>query len=222
MGKLLDLASNCQWGNILLDCFYSLERVIIGVLAAIIIGIAVGLFRSSLPTKLQNNCLIKFLFEAPKFPPPIAWIPFVILFFGIGDLSAYVIVFIGAFSPIFISAYDGARSVPLIIKNTAYSMEVSKWKFLILVILPASLPKIFTGIRAGISMGWMSVIAAEMISGQSGLGYSIQLNRLNLQYNSIILDIILIGLIGYLLFESAGYLEKKIIPWHIKTRNAFL
>jgi len=222
MEKLFNIANSFQWENILFNCLNSLERVVIGVLAAIIIGIAAGLLRSSLPIKLQNNCLVKFLFEAPKFPPPIAWIPFVILFFGIGNLSAYVIVFIGAFSPIFISAYDGARSVPLIIKNTAYSMEISKWKFLILVILPSSLPKIFTGIRAGVSMGWMSVIAAEMISGQSGLGYSIQLNRLNLQYNSIILDIILIGIIGYLLFEGVGYLEKKIIPWHIKTNIKFL
>ena len=222
MEELLNIINNYQWGDILLNCFYSFERVIIGVLIAIIVGVIAGLFRSSLPIKLQNNCLVKFLFEAPKFPPPIAWIPFVILLFGIGNLSAYTSVFIGAFSPIFISAYDGARSVPSIIKNTAYSMEISKWKFLILVILPASLPKIFTGIRAGVSMGWMSVIAAEMISGQSGLGYSIQLNRLNLQYGSIVVDIILIGIIGYLLFEGVGHLERKIIPWHIKTNIKLL
>ena len=63
-------------------------------------------------------------------------------------------------------------------------------------------------------MGWMSVIAAEMISGQSGLGYSIQLNRLNMQYDMMTVDIIMIGIVGFLLFEATVFLQRKVIPWH--------
>jgi ABC-type nitrate/sulfonate/bicarbonate transport system permease component len=196
-----------------LNCAYSVKRVLMGVMAAVIIGITAGLLRSALPRNFKNNRVLRFLFEAPKFPPPIAWIPFVILFFGIGEISAYTIVFIGAFSPIFTNTYDGAESVSRITQNTARSMEIYGIRYLFYIIFQASLPQILTGVRIGISMGWMSVIAAEMISGQSGLGYSIQLNRLNLQYDLMVVDMLLIGFIGFLLFEGAVLFEKKIIPW---------
>ena len=199
---------------IAINCLFSVQRVIAGVIFAIVLGVAIGLGRSLLPPKIKRNGLIKFLFEAPKFPPPIAWIPFVILLFGIGEISAYAIVFIGAFSPIFTSTYEGAESVPLVIRNSARSMEITGIKYLWQVVFQAALPQILTGVRVGVSMGWMSVIAAEMISGQSGLGYSIQLNRLNMQYDLMTVDIILIGIVGFLLFESTVFLQRKIIPWH--------
>ncbi|THB77196.1 MAG: ABC transporter permease subunit [Desulfobulbaceae bacterium] len=201
------------------NCFFSIKRVVVGVLAAVVLGITAGLLRSRLPVPIKSNRLIKLLFEAPKFPPPIAWIPFVILFFGIGEISAYVIVFIGAFSPIFTNAYEGAESVPLALRNAGRSLEISGIKYLYSIIFMASLPQIFTGIRVGVSMGWMSVIAAEMISGQSGLGYSIQLNRLNMQYDLMTVDIVLIGLIGFLLFEGIIFLQKRLIPWHEETMS---
>lgn len=199
---------------IAINCLFSIQRVIAGVLIAIVLGVAIGLGRSLLPPKIKRNGLVKFFFEAPKFPPPIAWIPFVILLFGIGETSAYAIVFIGAFSPIFTSTYEGAESVPLVIRNSARSMEIKGVKYLWQVVFPAALPQILTGVRVGVSMGWMAVIAAEMISGQSGLGYSIQLNRLNMQYDLMAVDIILIGIVGFLLFESTVFLQRKIIPWH--------
>jgi ABC-type nitrate/sulfonate/bicarbonate transport system permease component len=203
---------------IVTNCLYSIQRVVIGVCMALLLGISLGLVRSILPHSIQGNRIINFCFEAPKFPPPIAWIPFVILFFGIGELSAYTIVFIGAFAPIFTNTYDGALSASVIIRNTARSFEIRGFRYLWLILLPAALPQIFTGIRVGVSMGWMSVIAAEMISGQSGLGYSIQLNRLNLKYDLMTLDMVLIGTIGFLLFEGILSLEKKLIPWHDKTK----
>lgn len=202
---------------ILLNCLFSVKRVVVGVLLAVVLGIAFGLLRSALPMRVKRNRLVKLLFEAPKFPPPIAWIPFVILFFGIGEVSAYVIVFIGAFSPIVTATYEGAEAVPEVLRNVGRSMEFKGLRYLWAIVFKAALPQIFTGIRVGVSMGWMSVIAAEMISGQSGLGYSIQLNRLNMQYELMTLDIVLIGIIGFLLFEATLLLQKKLIPWHQET-----
>ncbi|MBU0673314.1 MAG: ABC transporter permease [Proteobacteria bacterium] len=206
-----------EYRTIAVNCLYSIERVLAGVGLAVVVGIAAGLGRSMLPPMLKRNRLLKFLLEAPKFPPPIAWIPFVIIWFGIGETSAYAIVFIGAFAPIFTSTYEGAEAVPLALKNCARSMEIRGARLLWKIILPAAMPQIFTGIRVGVGMGWMSVIAAEMISGQSGLGYSIQLNRLNMQYDQMTVDMILIGIIGFLLFETIILLQKKIIPWHEST-----
>src|SRR5262249_38599643 len=92
--------------------------------------------------------------------------------------------------------------------------EIRGWRYLYHIAFKGSLPGIFVGLRASVSMGWMSVVAAEMISGQSGLGYSIQLNRLNLQYDLMLVDMILIGFIGFLLFELIVVSEKIFIPCH--------
>lgn len=202
---------------ILINSLYSFKRVLIGVCAATIVGVTVGLLRSSLPIYVKGNRVVKLFFDAPRFPPPIAWIPFVIIAFGIGEFSAYTIVFVGAFFPIFVNAYEGAERVPVTIRNIAHSMEIRGLRYVWKVVFPATLPQIFTGVRIGMGMGWMSVIAAEMVSGQSGLGYSIQLNRLNLQYDLVILDFVLIGIIGFILNEGVLYLERVIIPWNDRT-----
>ncbi|NTV14997.1 MAG: ABC transporter permease [Desulfobulbaceae bacterium] len=197
-----------------LNCLYSLSRVGAGVCMAMVIGVALGLGRSLLPVWLKRNRVLKFILEAPKFPPPIAWIPFVIIWLGIGEFSAWVIVFIGAVSPIFTSTYEGAEAVAPPLRNCARSLEVRGFRYLLRIVFPAALPQIFTGVRVGVSMGWMSVIAAEMISGQSGLGYSIQMNRLNMQYDLMTVDMVLIGIIGFLLHEASLLLQKQVIPWH--------
>ncbi len=205
--------------DLLTNSLHSLRRVFVGVALASVAGIVFGILRSQLPLYIKRNKLISFMLDAPKFPPPIAWIPFVIVLFGIGEISAYTIVFTGAFSPIFTNTFEGAESISLTIKNTARSIEIRGIKYLYQIVFKASLPQIFTGIRVGTSMGWMSVIAAEMISGQSGLGYSIQLNRLNLQYSLMFVDVFMIGVIGFFLFEGVRLVERKIIPWNIRIRS---
>lgn len=198
---------------LLSNSFFSLLRVLIGVVIAIMLGISLGFLRFSLPKKIKQNTLFNFLVDMFKYPPPIAWIPFVILWFGIGETSAYVMVFIGAFPPIFTSSYYGADSIPQILIDTAKTFELKNWRYYLQFLLPAALPKILIGIRIGLNMGWMSVIAAELISGQSGLGYSIQLNRLNLQYGLMSVDMIMIGAIGFFLDRMITLIERKVLVW---------
>jgi len=211
------MLENLDYKVAAVNCLYSLSRVGAGVAMAVVVGVALGLGRSLLPSSLKRNRLLRFLLEAPKFPPPIAWIPFVIIGLGIGEFSAYTIVFIGAVSPVFTSTYEGAEAVPLALRNCARSLEIRGFRYLLRIIFPAALPQIFTGLRVGVSMGWMSVIAAEMISGQSGLGYSIQMNRLNMQYDLMTVDMLLIGMIGFLLHEASLLLQRQVIPWHEAT-----
>ncbi len=203
--------------TILYDCCFSLFRVMSGVALAVTVGVAAGLLRSQLPPWIKGNPVVIFVLEAPRFPPPIAWIPFVILSVGIGELAAVTIVFIGAFPPIFTNAFDGAEAVPRRISRTARSMEFRGVSYLLRILLPAAMPQIFTGLRIAMGMGWMSVIAAEMISGQSGLGYAIQIHRYNLQYDLMVLDMVLIGTIGFLLSQMTSMLERKMIPWRSDT-----
>ena len=197
----------------LLNCWASFFRVLLGGTLAVLAGIILGFIRHSFPPFLKRNFLFNLVLDAPKFPPPIAWIPFVILLAGIGNLSALVIVFIGVFPSVFTQTYDALESVKLEVLRTARSMEIKKIQMLRLILIPAIAPQLMTGIRVGFSMGWMSIIAAEMISGQSGLGYSIQINRINLQYQNMVYDIIAIGLIGYGMTNFMMMFERKMALW---------
>ncbi len=199
--------------EILNNCWSSLFRVLCGGSLAFIFGITIGLLRFSLPAFLKRNFIINFILDAPRFPPPIAWIPFVILFFGIGYKAAWAIVFIGVMPSVFINTYEALSSIKTEIIRTARSMELSRTRILFDVYLPAILPQVFTGMRVGLSMGWMSIIAAEMISGDSGLGYSIQLNRINLQYHLMIVDMVLISIIGFFLNFGMLKLQEKVVRW---------
>lgn len=203
-----------SYTDIFLNSWASLLRVICGGSLAFVCGVILGLIRFSMPEFLKKNFIINFLLDAPRFPPPIAWIPFVILLFGIGYKSAWAIVFIGVFPSVFINTYEALSNIKKEIIRSARSMELNSFQLLFKIYLPAILPQVFTGLRVGLSMGWMSIIAAEMISGDSGLGYSIQLNRLNLQYNAMIVDMILISLIGFFINFGMLKLQEKVVPWN--------
>ena len=176
--------------------------------------------RYSLPEKIRRNIFVEFLFEWPRYPPPIAWIPFIILFSGIGYLPSLAIVVIGVFPATMMATYDGLERIPLDLRRLASSMELGRFRFLFNFLLPAVLPQILTGMRIGLGMGWMSIIAAEMVSGQSGLGYSLNLNRLNLRWDWMLADFIAIGLTGFLLQKGFAALEHVLFPWIRGRSNA--
>jgi NitT/TauT family transport system permease protein/sulfonate transport system permease protein len=132
---------------------------------------------------------------------------------GIGNASSYFIVFIGSFFPIFTNVYFGTSSIPQIYKNVAKNYELKKWEYYRYILLNFSLPFIFTGLKIGIGMAWMSVIAAELISSQSGLGYYIQINRLLLRTDRVIIGMALIGVIGLFLQMIIKASEKRIVKW---------
>jgi len=204
------LLKNLSSREIYLHIFTSLLRILIGFSIASITGISLGLILAY-DQRLKD---IKLYIELLRPIPPIAWIPIAIIIFGLGNASAYFIVFLGAFFPIFTNTYFGAISVPHIYKNVASSFEVSKFKYFLKILLFFCLPYIFSGLKIGIGMAWMSVIAAELIGAQSGLGYYIQLNRLLLQTDNIIIGMILIGIIGNLLQKLIEFAEEKIIVWN--------
>jgi ABC-type nitrate/sulfonate/bicarbonate transport system permease component len=203
-------------GELLMHSLSSLQRVLIGFSVAAIIGVGLGLLCASI-----NNLryVINPIVEILRPIPPIAWIPLAIILLGLGDISAYFIVFLGAFFPIFTNTFFGAASLPEKYKNISKSLELSKISYLKNILFKYSLPNIFTGLRIGIGMAWMSVIAAEMIGAQSGLGYFIQMNRLTLGIDKVIIGMLTIGLIGFILYKLINILEKISIPWSENDKN---
>jgi ABC-type nitrate/sulfonate/bicarbonate transport system permease component len=200
--------------ELIIDSWASFYRVICGGSLALIFGVLFGLLRFNFPEYLKRNFLFNLVLDAPKFPPPIAWIPFVILAMGIGEKSALAIVFIGVFPAVATNTYEALSGIKIEILRVAQSLELNSSKILFKIYLPAISPQIFTGFRVGLNMGWMSIIAAEMISGNSGLGYALQLNRLNLRFDLMIVDMVLISLIGFFINWSVSKIEKRAVRWN--------
>lgn len=199
------------------DLLSSLLRVSIGCTCGVLFGILLASIRFSLPTRLQNNPLVIFIFEFMRFPPPIAWLPIVIIFFGISPLSSIFIVFLATFPIVQTNIYDGLFLIPKNIQRMALSLELSRFFKIKSIYIPMILPQVFTGIRLGLGMGWMSIIAAEMVGGQEGLGYSIQAHRVYLQNIEVLKDIFYIGLVGFIFHFSLKKIEQKMTPWaHIQ------
>ncbi len=217
LGVFLSLADQLQQGEIWLHIATSLARVVIGFLLAASLAIPLGILSGY--SRTFNDFLKPFV-EILRPIPPIAWIPIAILLFGVGNGSSYFIVFLGAFFPIFTNTYFGSVSLPVVYRNVALSFEVGRNKFITKILFYFSLPYIFTGLKIGIGMAWMSLIAAELIGAQSGLGYFIQINRLLLRIDNVIVGMILIGAIGLALARSLTVLEKKIMPWLPQSKDS--
>ena len=209
---LLELASS---GQLFVDLAASIVRVVVGFLIAAVVGLALGVtlgwFRSAAEVLLP-------VVEAIRPIPPIAWIPIAIRWFGIGNAPSYFIVFIGAVFPVFVNAFVAIRSVERIHLNAALSLGAPGRMLVTDVLLPASLPIVLAGLRIALGVGWMCVIAAELIAARSGLGYAIQLNRMMLETENVLVGMFTIGLTGLLMNQAMLWLERRVVPWRPAAR----
>jgi NitT/TauT family transport system permease protein len=145
--------------------------------------------------------------------PPIAWIGLALLWFGIGINSAIFLVFIGAFFPILLNTIAGVRNVEKRLIEVAYTFGASDWNVLRKVVIPAASPTIYTGLRVGMGIGWMCVVAAEMIAVRFGLGNMILEGSNLLQTDVVMVGMITIGLLGLTInyvFQVAG---NRLFKW---------
>jgi ABC-type nitrate/sulfonate/bicarbonate transport system permease component len=188
---LSDLSST---GMLWRDVSASIVRVSVGFSIAAFVGTGLGLLLGRL------NGLARYVLPLVELIRPIsviAWIPIAILWFGLGDRPAWFLIALGAFFPIFTNAYDGARSLADVYVRVARCFGAPRRLFIRQVLIPATLPHIMTGLRVGLGTGWTCVIAAELISATSGLGYMIQLARTTIETEKVLTGMVVIGLIGF-------------------------
>ena len=216
---LIALFNLFVYESIFIDIIASLKHILVGFIFAAIFGSMTGILLGY-SEKIREY--FGFLIEFLRPIPPIAWIPLSILWFGIGDGPAYFLVFLGAFFPIMTQAYFGVSSISENQIRASLSLGAKKKHLLLEIILPASLPSIFSGLKTGLGIAWFMVITAELIGSQSGLGYLIQLSRLLLKTDDIIALMVIIGVIGYLMNSFMRYAESKFIPWEKPKKQSLL
>jgi NitT/TauT family transport system permease protein len=178
------------------DIIASLYRVAWGYVTAVVAAVPLGLvIGRSLGTRAALMPWINFF----RNLSPIAWIPFAIVWFGVGDPPAIFIIFLATFFQIVLATAAAASSVPKVYYRVAEDMALSNSEVLFRITLPAILPQLVTGLRVAIGVAWMVVVAAEMIAVRSGLGFLIVDARNGLRMDLVVCGMITIGAIGILL-----------------------
>jgi ABC-type nitrate/sulfonate/bicarbonate transport system permease component len=141
-----------------------------------------------------------------------------ILWFGLGDKPSYVITALAAFFPIFLNAFAGGTNVQARHVHAARFLGAGRWLMVRYVYLMSAMPDIWTGLRVGLGQCWMAVVTAELIAAQSGLGYMIQSNRINLETQHVLTGMFSIGVLGALMTTALGSCERFILPWKFQRR----
>ncbi|PSB26335.1 nitrate ABC transporter permease [Stenomitos frigidus] len=182
----------------------SLRRVLLGFLLGAAVAIPVGfLIGMSRPVMLALNPMIQIF----KPVSPLAWLPIALAIFNLADPSAIFVIFITSLWPTIINTALGVSSVPQDYLDVSRVLEMPRWRQVVKIILPASLPYIFTGLRISLGIAWLVIVAVEMLTGGVGIGFFVwdEWSRLNL--SSVFLAVFVIGFTGMLLDMAIGQLQ---------------
>ncbi len=185
------ISSRELFGHVSATVYRALAGYGIGAFSGIVVGLLAGSFR---PIERFYEPIISLTYPVPK----IAALPIIFAWFGAGDLSKIVIIFVSVFYPVYIAAIAGAKSTSKIHLWAARNMGASRWRIIFHVILPNALPQIFNGLRIGLALSFVLVFVAELVSSQKGLGYLIVFAEQNDRFDMMYVAIITIGVIGFL------------------------
>ncbi|HQT00921.1 MAG: ABC transporter permease [Hydrogenophilales bacterium 16-64-46] len=195
----------------------SMRRILFGFGIATVLGIALGLL---IGQYRPVRALLFPVFEVLRPIPAIAWVPMAIMLWPSNETSIVFITFLGSFFPILLNTIHGVNSVDPVLVRAARCLGASESALLRQVILPASLPHIFTGLAIGMGVAWVSLIAAEMISGQYGIGYFTWEAYSLIEYADIAIGMIVIGVLGLACSGAIRLVGNALMPWLASQRGA--
>ncbi|MGI9603652.1 MAG: ABC transporter permease [Acidimicrobiales bacterium] len=191
----------------------SLWRVVRGMFWGILLGVPIG-FAMGLSSRLRG--FLDTPVELFRPIPPLALLPLFIIWFGIGDPSAVRLLIFASIWIMIISARSGVRTVSLSKVRAAYSLGASKTQILFRVILPNALPELFTGVRVALGVSWGTLVAAELVGTDTGLGSMVFRARNFFRLDVMVVGIIIIAVLGVLMDVIMRFLEARLIPWRGK------
>ncbi|TPJ74976.1 ABC transporter permease subunit [Mesorhizobium sp. B2-7-1] len=197
-------------GTLLDHTLASLGRIAAALGVGIFVGIPLGLL-------MGLNRWVKGIFSVPIDLywglPPLAYLPLLIIWLGIGETSKVVLLSLSTFAPICFAAQAGVRSVPVERINAALSLGASRLQLFTSIVLPSALPEILTGLKIAIGAGLSTLVAAELIAAQSGLGYMIMSAANFLATDVVFVGLIVIAILAFAFTSGMRWLEHRLIPW---------
>ncbi len=194
----------------LINIGVSVRRIVLGFLIAIAVGVPLGLM---IGKYRRARDLFMPVIEILRPIPAIAWVPMSIMLWPNNEASIVFITFIGAFFPILLNTIHGVHSLDGVLLRAARCLGANEVRLFCNVILPGTLPHIFTGLAVGMGVAWVSLIAAEMISGQYGVGYFTWEAYSVVNYPAIVLGMITIGVLGLVCSGAIRLIGTLLMPW---------
>ncbi|UWF34741.1 ABC transporter permease [Pediococcus acidilactici] len=188
----------------------TIGRLAVAVFVAVIIGIPLGLSSGYLPSL---STVIDPIIQFIRPIPPLAYYTLLILWFGIGETSKITLLFFAALPPIYLSAYDAVRKLDREYLLSASSLGATKEQIFYRIVVPASLPDIFTGFRTAVGVAYTTIVSAEMIASSAGVGWMVIDASHYLKSDVIFVGIILLGVTGMLIDYLIRLLERRIVHW---------
>lgn len=189
---------------------FSLARVLVAFVLSVVTGVPLGLLMGRSKTL---EAVINPFMQLYRPVPPLAFIPLLIVWFGIGELPKVLLIYMGTVPIIIMDTMAGVHSVKHSAILTAESLGATRHQILRYVVLPSVLPSIFVGMRVGIGIAWTCLVAAEMIAAVSGLGWMILHSSRYLRTDAIFVGILVIGICGVLMDGLLRWMEHRLIPW---------
>lgn len=207
---MLALTDGVSNSTLIQHTLASISRVFGAFLLALVTAVPIGIL-------MGVNRFVRGLFdpiiEFYRPLPPLAYLPLVIIWLGIGEFPKVFLIYLAIFAPMAIAARAGVRSVSTEQIHAAYAMGATRGQVISQVIMKAALPEIFTGMRIGIGVGWTTLVAAEMVAANRGLGFMVLNAAENLESDTVIMGIFIIGIFAFAFDLLIRYLEKVLIPW---------
>lgn len=191
----------------------SLGRVFVALILAILVGVPLAIFMG---TNRVIKALCDPLLEFYRPIPPLAYLPLLVIWLGIGEMTKVTLIFLAILAPIIISTLQGIMTVNKNRQFAAMSLGANRWQLLWHVILPSALPQILIGIRIGLGAGWSTLVAAELVAATRGLGFMIQSAAQFLATDVVILGIIIIAVIAFSLEVLLRLIQNNLTPWYGK------
>ena len=197
-------------GTLLQHTLSSLGRILAALGIGVVLGVPIGLLMGLNPWVRGTLSVPIGLYWGL---PPLAYLPLLIIWLGIGESSKIVLLSLSTFAPICFSAQAGVRSVPVERINAALSLGATRLQLFTNIILPSALPEILTGLRIAVAAGLSCLVAAELIAARSGLGYMIMSAANFLSTDVVFVGLILIAVLAFLFASGMRWLERRLVPW---------
>ncbi|NWB29619.1 ABC transporter permease [Pseudomonas gingeri] len=203
---LRDLAEGALWKHISASLLRVLSGFAIGAGLALVFAAWVGLSR-------EAEAYLEPTFAGLRSIPSLAWVPLLLLWLGIDETSKIVLIAIGAFFPVYLNGVAAIRDIDRKLVEVGQMLGFSRYRLVRRILLPAALPGLFTGLRSGMSLAWMFLVAAELIAATRGLGYLLSDGRETSRPDIVLAAIIVLALLGKLSDGLLAGLEKRFLAW---------
>jgi taurine transport system permease protein len=199
-----------QDATLLQHLIASVDRVSAALVGAMVFGVILGF---TMHLSETGRGVIEPLLEFYRPIPPLAYLPLVIIWFGIGEFAKILVIFLGILPSIMIATVDGLKSVPRDMINAARSLGATRSQVILLVLLPHAFPSILTGTRIGLGTGWATLVAAELVAASRGLGFMIKGAADFLVTDVVILGIFVIAAAAIAMEIALRLLQRAVAPW---------